>query len=66
MVQLLGARRVYFRSPLTESLTMDVLHGLKMHLKVGVLQRLMQLETMSLEEEILVIALTIALANRLP
>ena len=66
MVQLWAAKIVYFLSPLTESLTMDVLLGLKMHLRVGALQRLMPMETMLLEEEILVTALLIALANRLP
>ena len=57
---------MYFLSSLTGLHTMDVLLGLKMHLRVGALQRLMPMETMLLEEEILVTALLIALANRLP
>ena len=62
MDQLRAAGRVYFLFPLTELHIMDVLLGLQIHLKHGVLQRLMPPETMSLVEDILAIAQPIALA----
>ena len=62
MDQLQAAKRVYFLFPLTGLHTMDVLLGLQIHLKHGVLQRLMPPETMSLVEDILAIAQPIALA----
>ena len=62
MDQLQAAKRVCFLFPLTGLHTMDVLPGLQMHLKHGVLQRLIPPETMSLEEEILAFAQPIVLA----